>query len=120
MNYIICCVFLINVSVTSLRFTLSFKSVLILKEKSISKNIFFADGSQLPLYEVEVGGSGHSLSETVKVLSDILTVASIEAKKGDQEGIMKRRLQIGMQNLVHFRNVDGSFSEPFDNGRKIG
>ena len=99
------------------------------KAKSISKNIFFADGSQLPLYEGVVGGGGgHSLSETVKVLSDILTVASTtdsrEAKKGDEvEGIvvaLKRRLQIGMQNLVHFRNVDGSFSEPFDNGRKIG
>ena len=92
-----------------------------------SNHIFIlSDGTFLPLYYDGMKSGGHSLSEAVKVLSDILTVASTtrEAKKeNDLEGIvaaLKRRLQIGMQNLVHFRNVDGSFSEPFDNGRKIG
>ena len=74
----------------------------------------------MPKYGIHNGG--HSLSEAVKFLSDILTAATSEAK-GDQ-GIKAdnlKSLQIGIQNLVFFRNVDGSFSEqPFDKAKDIG
>ena len=77
----------------------------------------------LPRYGGNLNDGQSSLSSTVKFLSDILT-SVIEASQTKKLKSVKREqtkaMQIGIQELLYYRNINGSFSEPFDAMHNIG
>ena len=70
----------------------------------------------LPRYGGNINDGRSSLSSVVKSLSDILT-SLIEATQTQKLKSVKREqtraVQIGIQELLYYRNINGSFSEPF-------
>ena len=82
----------------------------------LSKVSSFADGFNLPLTESGLLTPLGSFHQMLDVLRDAATLSILErlqnVPKGHYTSQRKEKMHLLAQDLIYFRNVDGSFGEP--------